>query len=88
MTSGPRGPHLRARMMEKVKSMKKADEKKRMCPACMGGMKKVRKDYVFTESGLSNVILKNIDVLQCKKCGAASPRIPRLNQWYGPSPSP
>jgi YgiT-type zinc finger domain-containing protein len=59
--------------------MKKADEKERMCPECMGGMKKVRKDYVFKESGLSNVILKDIEVLECKKCGTVSPRIPRFN---------
>jgi putative transcriptional regulator len=45
----------------------------------MGGMKKVRRNYVFKESGLSNVILKDIEVLECQKCGTASPRIPRLN---------
>lgn len=49
------------------------------CRACCGEMQLVRKDYHFKESGLENVILKDIEVLVCRKCGSEAPRIPRLN---------
>ena len=51
----------------------------RTCRACAGEMQLVRKDYQFKESGLDNVILKDIEVLVCNKCGSEVPRIPRLN---------
>lgn len=51
----------------------------RRCRACAGDMQLVRQDYQFQESGLDNVILKDIEVLVCKHCGSIVPRIPRLN---------
>lgn len=51
----------------------------RRCRACAGEVQLVRQDYQFKESGLDNVILKNIEVLVCKQCGTVVPRIPRLN---------
>lgn len=51
----------------------------RICRACAGEMQLVRQDYHFKESGLDNVILKNIEVLTCQQCGSIVPRIPRLN---------
>jgi len=51
----------------------------RTCRACAGEMQLVRKDYQFKESGLDNVILKDIEVLVCNQCGSVVPRIPRLN---------
>lgn len=51
----------------------------RNCRACNGEMQLVRRDYPFKESGLDNVLLKDIEVLVCKQCGTAAPRIPRLN---------
>jgi len=51
----------------------------RCCRACAGEMQLLYKDYQFKESGLDNVILKNIEVLVCKQCGSIVPRIPRLN---------
>lgn len=51
----------------------------RSCRACAGEMQLVRRDYQFKESGLNNVILKDIEVLVCKQCGCEVPRIPRLN---------
>jgi YgiT-type zinc finger domain-containing protein len=42
-------------------------------------MQLVRQDYQFKESGLDNVILKDVEVLVCKQCGSVVPRIPRLN---------
>jgi len=49
------------------------------CRACAGKMQLGHQDYQFKESGLDNVILKNIEVLVCKQCGSIVPRIPRLN---------
>jgi putative zinc finger/helix-turn-helix YgiT family protein len=51
----------------------------RSCRACAGETQLLRQDYQFKESGLDNVILKNIEVLVCKQCGSIVPRIPRLN---------
>ncbi|HWG19429.1 MAG TPA: YgiT-type zinc finger protein [Terracidiphilus sp.] len=51
----------------------------RSCRACGGEMRSVRQDYQFKESGLDNVILKDIEVLVCDPCGSIVPRIPRLN---------
>ena len=50
--------------------------KQRVCRECGGNAKIVRKDYLFTESGLNNVLLKDIEVVSCAKCKSESPRIP------------
>jgi DNA-binding transcriptional regulator YiaG len=50
--------------------------KQRVCRECGGNAKIVRKDYGFTESGLNNVFLKDIEVVLCAKCKSESPRIP------------
>jgi DNA-binding transcriptional regulator YiaG len=42
-------------------------------------MQLLHKDYQFKESGLDNVLLKDIEVLVCTQCGSIVPRIPRLN---------
>ena len=51
-------------------------EKQRVCRECGGNAKIVRKDYRFTESGLNNVFLRNVEVVVCAKCKSESPRIP------------
>jgi DNA-binding transcriptional regulator YiaG len=51
-------------------------QKQRVCRECGGNAKMVRKDYRFTESGLNNVFLKDIEVVVCAKCKSESPRIP------------
>ena len=51
----------------------------RTCRACGGETRLIRSDYQFKESGLDNVILKDIEVLACKQCGSVVPRVPRLN---------
>ncbi|MFB3812861.1 MAG: type II TA system antitoxin MqsA family protein [Terriglobales bacterium] len=51
----------------------------RACPVCGGPTQIVRHDYVFNESGLSNVVLEDIEFLRCKSCNTEVPRIPRLN---------
>lgn len=50
--------------------------KQRVCRECGGNAKIVRKNYRFTESGLNNVFLKDIEVVLCAKCKSESPRIP------------
>ena len=47
-----------------------------VCRECGCSAKIVRKDYRFTESGLGNVLLKNIQVVVCNKCKGESPRVP------------
>lgn len=50
--------------------------KQRVCRECGGNAKIVRKDYRFTESGLENVFLKDIEMVVCAECKSGSPRIP------------
>lgn len=50
----------------------------RRCAKCGEPAKIVRRDYDFTESGLSNVALQNIEVVTCAACGEVAPRISRL----------
>ena len=40
-----------------------------LCSNCGSKLKKSKKDYRYIESGLNNVILKNIDVHECSECG-------------------
>ena len=51
--------------------------KQRACRECGSKATVVRKDYRFLESGLSNVLLKDIEVVACPKCKSVSPRIPQ-----------
>jgi putative zinc finger/helix-turn-helix YgiT family protein len=50
--------------------------RQRVCRECGGNAKIVRKDYQFIESGLSNVFLKDIEIVKCASCESESPRIP------------
>jgi DNA-binding transcriptional regulator YiaG len=60
--------------MKKGETMSKQE---RACRDCGGKAKIVRKDYLFKESGLNNVLLKSIEVVTCAKCKNVSPRIPQ-----------
>jgi putative zinc finger/helix-turn-helix YgiT family protein len=51
-------------------------EKQRTCYECGGNARIVRKGYHFTESGLNNVFLKDIEVVKCANCKSETPRIP------------
>jgi YgiT-type zinc finger domain-containing protein len=53
----------------------------RICNECGGPVERVKKDYRFVESGLDNVVLRNIEVDVCSKCGD-SPRIYRINDVF------
>ena len=49
------------------------------CECCKATFVRTRKDYRFVESGLDNIILKNIEVEECPGCGAVQPIIYRHN---------
>lgn len=52
-----------------------------MCPNC--GSKDVlinRGEHKFTESGLDNIILKNVEIEKCNNCGEKVVSIPKPNQ--------
>ena len=51
----------------------------RICTECGEMLRNERRDYHFTESGLNNVVLKDVEMLVCDKCGIQIPRLPRLN---------
>jgi putative zinc finger/helix-turn-helix YgiT family protein len=50
------------------------------CSNCDANARRVRTNYPFKESGLPNVILKGIEMIQCDRCGNADPIIPRANE--------
>jgi transcriptional regulator with XRE-family HTH domain len=37
-------------------------------------------DYLFVESGLDNVMLRQVEVLKCEKCGSITPVLSKINQ--------
>ena len=49
------------------------------CPTCGKKMKRVKKDYRFTESGLDNVYLSSIEVYECS-CGEKIAKIPYMQE--------
>lgn len=64
---------------ETEKGKERMPKTMRTCRTCGIEMQLLRKDYQFKESGLDNVILKDIEVLVCNQCVSDVPRIPRLN---------
>jgi YgiT-type zinc finger domain-containing protein len=52
-----------------------------ICHECGGSIQRLRKDYCFVESGLDNVVLRDIEVDVCPECGD-SPRIYRINEVF------
>ncbi|OGP20042.1 MAG: hypothetical protein A2038_10535 [Deltaproteobacteria bacterium GWA2_57_13] len=52
------------------------------CPSCGKDMRATRKDYRYEESGLENVMLKDITVHECK-CGETLPEIPSVKRLHG-----
>ena len=53
------------------------------CGDC-GGEAIVKKGqrYHYTESGLDNVYLNNIELRVCQSCGSTTPRIPKINELH------
>lgn len=53
------------------------------CDICKGGLTTITDQlYHYTESGLDNVFLSNIEVEVCQECGAKSPSIPRVRDLH------
>src|SRR6266568_9602298 len=53
------------------------------CRTCDAPKMTVRREnYRYTESGLSNLTLLDIDVYQCGRCGERVPSIPRLVELH------
>jgi putative zinc finger/helix-turn-helix YgiT family protein len=49
------------------------------CSACGSAAKLIRGNYEFVESGLKHVILQDIELVHCDKCGNEDPIIPHVN---------
>lgn len=52
------------------------------CDQCKGETTIERRRHQYTECGLDNVYLENIEVRVCPACGLFSPRIPRINELH------
>ena len=52
------------------------------CPNCGKEMRSKIRDYEYIESGLKNVVLKNIRVHDCKACGELLPEISNVKQIH------
>jgi YgiT-type zinc finger domain-containing protein len=50
------------------------------CSNCGQSARKVRGNYLFRESGLKNVVLKNIEIVRCAHCGNEDPIIAKMNE--------
>ena len=48
------------------------------CTSCGEQVTPERRNYRYTESGVSNVILQGIEVADCPKCGTSDVIIPRM----------
>ncbi len=50
------------------------------CSSCGASAQEARGVYRFQESGLPNVFLINVGIVQCSHCGNEDPIIPHLNE--------
>lgn len=50
------------------------------CSNCGHEVRRERGNYWFKESGLKNVLLKDIEMYKCAYCGTEDPIIPRINE--------
>ena len=53
---------------------------KEKCSKCGGEARIVRGHYQFKESGLDNVVLRDIELVRCSKCGNEEPIIRGLDE--------
>lgn len=58
------------------------EEKEMKCPQCSAKMEKTSGDYRYTDCGLKNIVLKNIDILLCPKCDEEEIVIPNMEQLH------
>lgn len=53
-----------------------------MCLECGAEMETHRENYRYTISGLTNIVLKNIEVSQCHECGETEVAIPHIETLH------
>ena len=51
----------------------------RMCTECRGSAKGERENYTYTECGLKNVVLADVLVYRCVRCGSEQVEIPNMD---------
>src|ERR1039457_2458373 len=51
----------------------------RACYGCRGPAQGYRQNYAYSECGLKNVVLKNVMVYRCDRCGSQSVDIPNMD---------
>ncbi|MBI3279797.1 MAG: YgiT-type zinc finger protein [Acidobacteria bacterium] len=49
-----------------------------VCTNCGDNLTPERRNYRYAESGLSNVILQDVEVADCPKCGNSDVIVPRM----------
>jgi putative zinc finger/helix-turn-helix YgiT family protein len=52
------------------------------CPNCRAVMESRRENHRYTESGLANVVLVDLEMRQCPACGERGPVIPRIEELH------
>ena len=52
------------------------------CSDCAEQVTPERRNYRYTESGLSNLILQNVEIVDCPNCGNSDVIIPRMAQIH------
>lgn len=52
------------------------------CPNCRAEMTTKKGNYLYTESGLNNVTLHNIEIRNCQKCGEKVASIPKIEELH------
>ena len=52
------------------------------CPNCGREMRSKVRDYEYNECGLKGVVLGNITVHECPRCGEVLPEIPKVKQIH------
>jgi YgiT-type zinc finger domain-containing protein len=59
--------------------MAEREEEKVICSNCGAEAREIEGSYLFKESGLSNVQLLGVDLIECPVCGNVDPVIPDVN---------
>ena len=52
------------------------------CTRCGHVLNSTRGEHLYTESGLSNVVLLNAEIRSCAACGAREVVVPRLEELH------
>lgn len=64
---------------EKVKEQMAIEQPLRTCTECRGSAEGKRENYTYTECGLKNVVLTDVLVYRCARCGSEQVEIPNMD---------